>query len=890
MRRIRKFAALFLALALAVTLAVPGTTKASAASKKYVKSLKVASKVTVEKGKTKKITPTVKVVKKASKEVTVTSKKPSIAKASYKKGKIVIQGKKVGSTTVTVKTKAKNKKGKKITKKIKVTVTKAKSKTPVAPTTTIAPPTTQAPIVVKVTGITISPDSATMLKGAVLQLNAQVTPGNAVNKSITWKSSSNSVASVNASGKVTAKAAGTAAITATNSYSGVSATCSITVQDSVEVTTQAQLNHVLNNASVAQIILTPASGSEITVPSGNYSGTNLIIKGDGSKVTNQGEFTEVFVQGGSYVEASSGNVVSVKAPSTVEVTENATATVNVNIENGKKADEVKVINNGTLNELAIKSGSTVRLSGNAEETVTASISSEDVKLVSNQNLTLSCTEKAELVLTGDTSETTVKVDKEANIPDIAGVGTIPVTIGEDKSPTMVEAHPSDELDPVTITGKVVDAYEKTSENEAALEGVAVSLVPASGDAIKITTDTEGAYKFDSVICQNYSLKLEKEGYKTAIQSIAPNSRYGDFVNQTIELLSEEKADNNTASISGIVNNAADKKGVEGITVELRDNLGNIVGEAVKSVVTDAEGNYSFNNLEAGYYTLYTVDKRADVDEKYISVKENICLQADKEVNKNMTISTSIKGGGIRFVLTWGSQGNGVPADLDSHIYGPRVDGKNGMFEVYFSSKGYGLGNTDYTVLDVDETDYNGPETVTILKPVNGVYYYYVHNYSGYYDEDGDLTTSQAKVDVYSGSELLTTYNVPQTGQGYWWKVCKYNPKTGKLTAINTIVEDTDFEDVFYGHETYIKDITITSDRVYEYQLYLNGLVIDSDSSWADIKDTVKVTVDEGFEAKLENEYNEEEGKEMPYLNIYKNNDKVESYPIYIESYYDDEDY
>ena len=182
-------------------------------------------------------------------------------------------------------------------------------------------------------------------------------------------------------------------------------------------------------------------------------------------------------------------------------------------------------------------------------------------------------------------------------------------------------------------------------------------------------------------------------------------------------------------------------------------------------------------------------------------------------------------------------------------------------------------------------DYNGPETVTILKPVNGVYYYYVHNYSGdddYYG-DGDLTTSQAKVDVYSGSELLTTYNVPQTGQGYWWKVCKYNPKTGKLTAINTIVEDTDFKDVVRGHETYIKDIDITSNKVYEYELYTDGLYIDADSDWADIKETVTVTVDEGCIAKLEEGYNEDEEKEMPYLNIYRNNEKVESYPIYVFS-------
>ncbi|WP_207664908.1 Ig-like domain-containing protein [Ruminococcus sp. AM42-11] len=69
------------------------------------------------------------------------------------------------------------------------------------------------------------------LKGQTASLTATVTPDNAANKNITWSSSDSSIATVNASGTVTAIANGTADITATAADgSGVSAKCSVTVR------------------------------------------------------------------------------------------------------------------------------------------------------------------------------------------------------------------------------------------------------------------------------------------------------------------------------------------------------------------------------------------------------------------------------------------------------------------------------------------------------------------------------------------------------------------------------------------------------------------------------------------------------------------------------------
>ncbi len=62
-------------------------------------------------------------------------------------------------------------------------------------------------------------------------LVATVLPENADDKTITWSSSNTAVATVDATGKVTAVAAGEAVITVTTTDGGKTATCSVKVND-----------------------------------------------------------------------------------------------------------------------------------------------------------------------------------------------------------------------------------------------------------------------------------------------------------------------------------------------------------------------------------------------------------------------------------------------------------------------------------------------------------------------------------------------------------------------------------------------------------------------------------------------------------------------------------
>ena len=168
----------------------------SAAPAKYVKSLKLSkTKVSVDVSKTTTVTATVKVNKKtANKKVTAKSSNTSVAtvkvgKASGKKTtgktKITITAKKAGTAKITVTTKGKNKKNKKIKKTFNVTVKAAQQQTtPTADNTKINLPAG------------VSTTNPAVGKGASIQLSTNQ-PG------LTWKSSDPTVATISADGKLT---------------------------------------------------------------------------------------------------------------------------------------------------------------------------------------------------------------------------------------------------------------------------------------------------------------------------------------------------------------------------------------------------------------------------------------------------------------------------------------------------------------------------------------------------------------------------------------------------------------------------------------------------------------------------------------------------------------
>lgn len=92
--------------------------------------------------------------------------------------------------------------------------------------------TNTKPEIIAVTGIALDKNNVTLDIGESVTLAATVTPENATNKTVTWRSSNTSIVTVN-SGKITAIAPGSAVITATTNDSNKTANCNVTVNENV---------------------------------------------------------------------------------------------------------------------------------------------------------------------------------------------------------------------------------------------------------------------------------------------------------------------------------------------------------------------------------------------------------------------------------------------------------------------------------------------------------------------------------------------------------------------------------------------------------------------------------------------------------------------------------
>ena len=103
--------------------------------------------------------------------------------------------------------------------------------------------------IVEVTAITLNKNNASVDIGEKLILTAKITPENATNKSVTWKSSDTSVATV-VNGEVTGINAGTCIISATSVDGGYVASCEVEVVDnSIDIDNPNHINIEIGSTS-----------------------------------------------------------------------------------------------------------------------------------------------------------------------------------------------------------------------------------------------------------------------------------------------------------------------------------------------------------------------------------------------------------------------------------------------------------------------------------------------------------------------------------------------------------------------------------------------------------------------------------------------------------------
>ncbi len=129
-------------------------------------------------------------------------------------------------------------------------------------------------VIAPVEGVTLPDASVSLVKGRSLTLKATVLPEDATDKSVSWSSSEPSIASVDASGKVTGLTVGKAVITAT--ASGFTASCEVNVYIPVTSVKLDQSSYTLNKGKSFKLTAT-VSPDDATYPTVSWESSDAAV-------------------------------------------------------------------------------------------------------------------------------------------------------------------------------------------------------------------------------------------------------------------------------------------------------------------------------------------------------------------------------------------------------------------------------------------------------------------------------------------------------------------------------------------------------------------------------------------------------------------------------------
>ena len=154
--------------------------------------------------------------------------------------------------------------------------------------------------------------------------------------------------------------------------------------------------------------------------------------------------------------------------------------------------------------------------------------------------------------------------------------------------------------------------------EKLYEGVTVNLVDADGTVVATTTtDADGTYSFDKLPAGTYSVKVVQDGPIASLEQTGDPDATKDNASEPITLNNDNPSTTdvnfgyvNNNSLSGTVyrddSRNGDQDGTEpgysGVTVQLLDKDGQVIA----TTTTDANGNYSFDKLPDGTYSVTVV--------------------------------------------------------------------------------------------------------------------------------------------------------------------------------------------------------------------------------------------------------------------------------------------
>lgn len=234
-------------------------------------------------------------------------------------------------------------------------------------------------------------------------------------------------------------------------------------------------------------------------------------------------------------------------------------------------------------------------------------------------------------------------------------------------------------------------------------------------------------------------------------------------------------------IEGYITNGQTGAAISGVSVYVEGY------QSQTETTTNGSGYYKINNVQAGTKTINVSING------YIAQRPNAYLKKNRTNTVTLSLlTTAYAANKIVAILSW----NQTVQDLDSHLYVP-VNNTAPSTHISFENTG-SIDNAPFAILDVDDVDGSGPETIAIKWNGTALSYprkhrYFVHNFS----QSGlptapKFTQSEAQVRVYKNGTLISEFSVPENCLETYWHVFDIE-SNGAITPVsscsNTIPSD-----------------------------------------------------------------------------------------------------
>ena len=256
-------------------------------------------------------------------------------------------------------------------------------------------------------------------------------------------------------------------------------------------------------------------------------------------------------------------------------------------------------------------------------------------------------------------------------------------------------------------------------NFQGVEGATIQLLNEDGDIIATTqTDASGRYEFGDLPPGTYSIvEVQPEGLLDGPeaagfvdgqqQGIVGSDRFDNIVlGAGSEAVEFNFCEHEPASIKGTVyhdrnNNGRQdpgEEGIEGVVIELFDSDGNLV----RTTTTDENGDYCFDDIPGGEYTILETQP-----EDFIDGQESVGSLGGTTSPDGFTVVVNGGDEGVNYDF-----GELQPASISGFVHGD--NNEDGIFDTAAGEEG--LANVTLDLLDA-----NGAVIATTVTDENGFY-------------------------------------------------------------------------------------------------------------------------------------------------------------------------